>query len=120
MGIGRAHDQVLQLFWCLDNIGKEKHCHKSRCKGGEHPDYDANYISDTVRKVYETKVGHGEIRRVNINAAPMDRQKLKTTDNKQEPRRMAFSNLIGGNRIITPLMRLKANLGLKLEMIDAI
>jgi len=39
---------------------------------GEHPRYDADFIHDTVRTVYETKVGHGEIRRVNINAAPLD------------------------------------------------
>jgi 2-iminoacetate synthase len=39
---------------------------------GEHPAYDAQYIAETVRTVYGVKVGHGEIRRVNINAAPMD------------------------------------------------
>ena len=39
---------------------------------GEHPSYDADYIATCVRTVYETKVGHGEIRRVNINAAPLD------------------------------------------------
>ncbi|HNW99927.1 MAG TPA: [FeFe] hydrogenase H-cluster radical SAM maturase HydG [Candidatus Cloacimonadota bacterium] len=39
---------------------------------GEHPKYDANYIAETVRKVYATKEGKGEIRRVNINAAPLD------------------------------------------------
>jgi len=35
---------------------------------GEHPDYDAQYIADSVRTVYAA----GDIRRVNINAAPMD------------------------------------------------
>jgi 2-iminoacetate synthase len=39
---------------------------------GEHPKYDAHYIADTVKKVYDTKEGKGEIRRVNINAAPLD------------------------------------------------
>jgi 2-iminoacetate synthase len=39
---------------------------------GEHPMYDAQFIADTVRKVYQTKSGKGEIRRVNINAAPLD------------------------------------------------
>lgn len=39
---------------------------------GEHPDYDANYISETVKSVYGIKNGNsGEIRRVNINAAPL-------------------------------------------------
>jgi len=39
---------------------------------GEHPDYSPEYIAHTVRKVYEVKKGNGEIRRVNINAAPLD------------------------------------------------
>jgi 2-iminoacetate synthase len=39
---------------------------------GEHPEYSAEYIAHTVRIVYGIKKGHGEIRRVNINAAPFD------------------------------------------------
>ncbi len=39
---------------------------------GEHPMYDANFIADSVRTVYNVKKGMGEIRRVNINAAPLD------------------------------------------------
>lgn len=39
---------------------------------GEHPEYSAEYIAHTVRLVYGIKKGHGEIRRVNINAAPFD------------------------------------------------
>jgi 2-iminoacetate synthase len=39
---------------------------------GEHPDYSADYIAHTVKLVYGIKKGHGEIRRVNINAAPLD------------------------------------------------
>ncbi|MCS6970780.1 MAG: [FeFe] hydrogenase H-cluster radical SAM maturase HydG [Planctomycetota bacterium] len=35
---------------------------------GEHPDYDAQFIADCVRTVYEA----GDIRRVNINAPPLD------------------------------------------------
>ena len=37
---------------------------------GEHPDTGVDYIAGTIQKVYDTKVNHGEIRRVNINAAP--------------------------------------------------
>ncbi|AEH50210.1 [FeFe] hydrogenase H-cluster radical SAM maturase HydG [Pseudothermotoga thermarum] len=37
---------------------------------GEHPKYSPQFIAETIRTVYETKVGHGEIRRVNVNAAP--------------------------------------------------
>lgn len=39
---------------------------------GEHPLSDVDYIAQTIQAVYETKVGHGEIRRVNVNAAPLD------------------------------------------------
>lgn len=39
---------------------------------GEHPSYDAEFIAATTRQVYGIRVGHGEIRRVNINAAPFD------------------------------------------------
>lgn len=45
---------------------------------GEHPRYDPGFIAETVRKVYETKEGKGEIRRVNINAAPLDVEGFKT------------------------------------------
>ncbi|HCE43988.1 MAG TPA: [FeFe] hydrogenase H-cluster radical SAM maturase HydG [Lentisphaeria bacterium] len=44
---------------------------------GEHPDYSPDFISDTVRKVYDIRKGHGEIRRLNINAAPMDHEGYK-------------------------------------------
>ena len=39
---------------------------------GEHPKYDARFIAETVGIVYSVKSGPGEIRRVNINAAPFD------------------------------------------------
>ncbi len=39
---------------------------------GEHPRYSPEYIAHTTRLVYGVKKGNGEIRRVNINAAPMD------------------------------------------------
>ncbi len=39
---------------------------------GEHPKYDADFIADTVRTVYSVKKDNGEIRRVNINAAPLE------------------------------------------------
>ncbi|HNQ24043.1 MAG TPA: [FeFe] hydrogenase H-cluster radical SAM maturase HydG [Phycisphaerae bacterium] len=45
---------------------------------GEHPAYDADFIAQTVRSVYAVKKGHGEIRRVNINAAPLDHDGFRT------------------------------------------
>jgi 2-iminoacetate synthase len=41
---------------------------------GEHPMYDADFIAEQVRTVYNIRKGHGQIRRVNINAAPMDHE----------------------------------------------
>jgi len=39
---------------------------------GEHPLYSAEHIAESVRGVYAVRRGHDNIRRVNINAAPMD------------------------------------------------
>jgi len=39
---------------------------------GEHKKYDPEFIADNVRTVYSVKKDNGEIRRVNINAAPME------------------------------------------------
>ncbi|MEI6809860.1 MAG: [FeFe] hydrogenase H-cluster radical SAM maturase HydG, partial [bacterium] len=44
---------------------------------GEHPDYTPEFMAHTVRLVYSVKSGRGEIRRVNINAAPMDHNGYK-------------------------------------------
>lgn len=45
---------------------------------GEHPEYNPEYIAHTVRLVYSIKKGRGEIRRVNINAAPLDIDGFRT------------------------------------------
>lgn len=45
---------------------------------GEHPHYSPEYIAHTVDLVYKVKKGPGEIRRVNINAAPLDIEGFKT------------------------------------------
>ena len=45
---------------------------------GEHPEYSPEYIAHTVRLAYGVKKGHGEIRRVNINAAPLTIEGFRT------------------------------------------
>lgn len=45
---------------------------------GEHQKYSPEFIAETVKTVYKTKAGNGEIRRVNINAAPLDNEGFKT------------------------------------------
>lgn len=48
---------------------------------GEHPQTGAEYIRDTIETIYsvrvKTKNGYGQIRRVNVNAAPMSIDELK-------------------------------------------
>ena len=45
---------------------------------GEHPLYSPEFIADSVRTVYGVKHLNGEIRRVNINAAPFDVEGFRT------------------------------------------
>ncbi|MDO9595529.1 MAG: [FeFe] hydrogenase H-cluster radical SAM maturase HydG [Lutibacter sp.] len=45
---------------------------------GEHKNYSPEYIAGTVKLAYSVKKGNGEIRRVNINAAPMEIEGFKT------------------------------------------
>ncbi|TLX72630.1 [FeFe] hydrogenase H-cluster radical SAM maturase HydG [Labilibacter sediminis] len=45
---------------------------------GEHPRYNAKFIAESVKTVYGVKHKNGEIRRVNINAAPLDVEGFKT------------------------------------------
>jgi 2-iminoacetate synthase len=44
---------------------------------GEHPLADVDYIADTLATAYSTKAGNGEIRRVNVNAAPLSLEDLR-------------------------------------------
>jgi 2-iminoacetate synthase len=39
---------------------------------GEHPDYGPEVIAHAVEIIYSVKSAHGEIRRVNVNCAPLD------------------------------------------------
>jgi len=45
---------------------------------GEHREYSPEFIAHTVNVVYGVKKGHGEIRRVNINAAPLEIEGFRT------------------------------------------
>ena len=63
-----ADDELRAQVVALENEGHKRLI----LVWGEHPAYDASYMASCVRTVYDTKTGHGEIRRVNINAAPLD------------------------------------------------
>lgn len=45
---------------------------------GEHKQYSPEFIAETARTVYSVKKGQGEIRRVNINASPLDIEGFRT------------------------------------------
>ena len=61
-------DEIVQQVEALEDAG-----HKRLIMVfGEHPDYTPEYIANTVRSVYDVKKEKGEIRRVNINAAPLN------------------------------------------------
>lgn len=45
---------------------------------GEHSHYSPEFIAENVRTAYSVKKGNGEIRRVNINAAPMEIEGFRT------------------------------------------
>jgi 2-iminoacetate synthase len=61
-------EELIQQVTTLENSGQKRLI----LVYGEHPKYNAEFIAETVKIVYGVKSGPGEIRRVNINAAPMD------------------------------------------------
>jgi len=68
------HEQLIKETTALINSG-----HKRLIMVyGEHPNYSPQFIAETVQTVYNTKPGKGEIRRVNINAAPLDIEGFRT------------------------------------------
>lgn len=62
-----THQEIIDEVSALEDAGHKRLI----LVYGEHPAYDAQYIADTVRTTYSVKRGNGEIRRVNINAAPL-------------------------------------------------
>jgi 2-iminoacetate synthase len=61
-------DEIRKQVLALENRGHKRLI----LVFGDHPFYDAEFIADCVRHVYGTASRRGEIRRVSINAAPMD------------------------------------------------
>jgi 2-iminoacetate synthase len=68
-----ADDEIISQVEALEDAGHKRLI----LVYGEHPDYTPEYIAHTVREVYSVKKGKGEIRRVNINAAPMNHDGYK-------------------------------------------
>ena len=62
------HQELVDEITSLENEGHKRLI----LVFGEHPKYTPEFIAECVKACYETKSGNGEIRRVNINAAPLD------------------------------------------------
>lgn len=69
-----THPELIQEVEMLEEMGQKRLI----LVYGEHPKYTPEFIAETVQSVYKVKKGNGEIRRVNINAAPLDIQGFKT------------------------------------------
>jgi 2-iminoacetate synthase len=63
-----SDDELVREVEALEDLGHKRLI----LVYGESPKYSPEFIAHTVRKTYATKKGNGEIRRVNINAAPLD------------------------------------------------
>jgi 2-iminoacetate synthase len=79
-GNTEAHRRTLSTRELRDQVAAiERQGHKRVIVVfGEHPTYDAEFIASCVRNIYDVRVGHGEIRRVNVNAAPLDHAGFRT------------------------------------------
>jgi 2-iminoacetate synthase len=62
------HNEIVEQVRALEAAGHKRLI----LVYGEHPIYSPDFIADSVRTVYSVKHNKGEIRRVNINAAPLD------------------------------------------------
>lgn len=61
-------DQIVKEIEALEENGQKRLI----LVFGEHEQYNPEFIANSVKVAYSVKKGNGEIRRVNINAAPME------------------------------------------------
>ncbi len=69
-----THDELVKEIEALEDSGQKRLI----LVYGEHAQYNPEFIADTVRTAYSVKKGNGEIRRVNINAAPLEIEGFRT------------------------------------------
>jgi 2-iminoacetate synthase len=69
-----SHDQLREQVLALERKGHKRII----LVFGEHPQYSPEFMAECVAQVYATTTGHGEIRRVNLNAAPLDHEGYRT------------------------------------------
>lgn len=66
--------EIIDQVTALEDVGQKRLI----LVYGEHPQYDPEFIAESVKTVYGVKSGNGEIRRVNINAAPLSIEGFRT------------------------------------------
>jgi len=93
---------------------------------GEHPQTDIDYMVESVRTIYDVKVktreGFGQIRRVNINAAPMPVDDVCPTFSKKDYF-VSFTDKIiiaMGLSLLTPLFSFTAETVEKIWLFDKV
>ena len=69
-----SREQLIQEVEALEDEGQKRLI----LVFGEHKLYSPEFIAETTRSVYSVKKGNGEIRRVNINAAPLTIEGFRT------------------------------------------
>ena len=69
-----SDDEIIHEIEALEDNGQKRLV----LVYGEHPEYSAEYIAHTAELAYSVRKGNGEIRRVNINAAPLDIEGFRT------------------------------------------
>ncbi len=69
-----THEELIQEIEALEYCGQKRLI----LVYGEHAQYSPGYIAETVKVAYSVKKGNGEIRRVNINAAPLEIEGFRT------------------------------------------
>jgi len=66
-----------QIVLNTEKLIREGHRRVLLVAGDVYPNHDFQYVLDSIASIYEAKVGKGEIRRVNINVAPLEVDEFK-------------------------------------------
>ena len=69
-----SQDEIAEEVRTLE---KQGHKRVLLVAGESYPKQGFQYVLDSIKTVYETKIGNGEIRRVNVNVAPLSLDEFK-------------------------------------------
>ncbi len=75
-----SQEEIAQEVRVLENQG---HKRVLLVAGESYPRQGFSYVLDSIKTIYDTKVGNGEIRRVNVNVAPLTLDEFKQLKDAQ-------------------------------------